>query len=42
MSAVFVPLTEAAVSEVESEGGVQILCIADSFPVMMAKEKRSS
>jgi len=42
LSPVFAPLTEAAVSEIDSEEIVQTLRIADSFPVMMAKEKRSS
>lgn len=42
LSAVFAPLTEAAVSEIDSEEIVQSLRIVDSFPVMMAKEKRSS
>jgi len=42
LSAAFAPLTEAAIAEVDSEAVAQTLRIADSFPVMMAKEKRSS
>ena len=42
LSAAFAPLTEAAITEVDSEEVIQTLRIADSFPVMMAKEKRSS
>ena len=42
LSAAFAPLTEAAIAEVDSKEVIQTLRIADSFPVMMAKEKRSS
>jgi hypothetical protein len=42
LSAAFAPLTEAAIAEVNSEEVIETLRIADSFPVMMAKEKRSS
>ena len=42
LSAASAPLTEAAIAEVDSEEVIQTLRIADSFPVMMAKEKRSS
>jgi hypothetical protein len=42
LSAVFAPLTQAAVAEIGSEEVVETLRIADSFPVMMAKEKRST
>ena len=42
LNAAFAPLTEAAIAEVDSEEVIQTLRIADSFPVMMAKEKRSS
>ena len=42
LSAVFAPLTQAAIAEIGSEEVTQTLRIADSFPVMMAKEKRST
>ena len=42
LSAAFASLTEAAIAEVNSKELTQTLRIADSFPVMMAKEKRSS
>jgi len=42
LSAAFAPLTEAAIAEVDSEAVAHTLRIADSFPVMMAKEARSS
>ena len=42
LSAVFAPLTNAAIEEVDSEEIVDTLRIADSFPVMIAKEKRST
>ena len=42
LSAVFAPLTQAAVAEIGNEEVVETLRIADSFPVMMAKEKRST
>jgi len=42
LSAAFAPLTEAAVAEIDSEAVIETLRVADSFPVMMAKEKRSS
>lgn len=42
LSAAFAPLTEAAIAEVDGEEITRSLRIADSFPVMMAKEKRSS
>ena len=40
LNAAFAPLTEAAIAEVDSEAVAQTLRIADSFPVMMAKETR--
>jgi hypothetical protein len=40
LSAAFAPLTEAAIAEVNSEEVIETLRIADSFPVMTAKEKR--
>ena len=42
LSAAFAPLTEAAIAEVDDGELIETLRIADSFPVMMAKEKRSS
>nr|WP_146031933.1 IS982 family transposase [Salinibacter ruber] len=42
LSAVFAPLTQAAVAEIGSEEVVETLRIADSFPAGMAKEKRST
>lgn len=47
LSVVFAPLTKAALDETSSEEVIESLRIADSFPimsfpVMMAKEKRSS
>ena len=42
LSAAFAPLTETAIAEVDSDAVAQTLRIADSFPVMMAKEARSS
>ncbi len=42
LSAAFAPLTEAAIAEVNGEEVIETLRVADSFPVMMAKEKRSS
>lgn len=42
LSAAFAPLTEAAIAEVDDGELIEPLRIADSFPVMMAKEKRSS
>lgn len=43
MSAVFAPLAEAALSKIDcSEVQKEVVRIADSMPIMLAKEKRSS
>lgn len=42
LNGVFAPLTEEALAEVSRSDVVEAMRIADSMPIMMAKEKRSS